>query len=53
MTTASHKEGLLQETVIEYEILLGNGNLVKVSKEENNDLYYSLPWSHGKRNNYS
>lgn len=47
MTTASHKYGLLQETVVEYEVVLGDGSLVKASKEENTDLYYALPWSHG------
>jgi len=47
MTTASHKYGLLQETVVEYEVVLGDGTLVKASKEENTDLYYALPWSHG------
>ena len=48
MTTASHKEGLLQETVLEYEILLGNGEIVNVTKDNQySDLYYALPWAHG------
>jgi len=47
MTTASHKYGLLQETVEEYEVVLGDGELVTASKEKNSDLYYALPWSHG------
>ena len=47
MTTASHKYGLLQETVQEYEVVLGDGSYVKASKTENTELYYALPWSHG------
>jgi len=48
MTTASHKYGLLQETVSEYEVILGNGRVVKVTKDnEFSDLYYTIPWSHG------
>jgi len=47
MTTASHKYGLLQETVTEYEIVLGDGKVVKVTADSNPDLFYTLPWSHG------
>jgi len=47
MTTYSHKVGLYQETVEEYEVVLGDGSVVKASRDENSDLYHCLPWSHG------
>jgi delta24-sterol reductase len=48
MTTASHKYGLLQETVEEFEIVLGSGKLVKAHREgEHADLFHAFPWSHG------
>ncbi|CAG9814997.1 unnamed protein product [Phaedon cochleariae] len=47
MTTHSHKVGLYQENVSSYEVVLGDGSLVRASVEENEDLYKALPWSHG------
>ena len=48
MTTASHKYGLLQETVEEYEIVLGNGQLIRARRDnEYSDLWHTFPWSHG------
>jgi delta24-sterol reductase len=47
MTTASHKHGLLQETVSEYEVVMGDGTLVKATRDEHSDLFHCLPWSHG------
>lgn len=47
MTTHSHKVGLYHETIVSYEVVLGNGSLVKASQDENQDLYRVLPWSHG------
>lgn len=47
MTTHSHKVGLYHENVVSYEVVLGDGSLVKASEEENPDLYKALPWSHG------
>ncbi|XP_049817461.1 delta(24)-sterol reductase-like [Aethina tumida] len=47
MTTHSHKAGLYQETVVAYEVVLGNGSLVKATKDENADLFNALHWSHG------
>ena len=48
MTTASHKYGLLQETVVEYEIVLGDGRLVRARRDnEYADLWHAFPWSHG------
>ncbi|KAK2724984.1 hypothetical protein QYM36_001439 [Artemia franciscana] len=48
MTTYSHKVGLYQETIVSYEVVLGDGSLVKATKDnEYSDLYHCLPWSHG------
>ncbi|KAH7727032.1 Protein Y7A5A.1 [Aphelenchoides avenae] len=48
MTTYSHKVGLYQETVVAYEVVLGDGSVVTVTADnEHSDLYYCLPWSHG------
>jgi len=48
MTTHSHKVGLYQETVLCYEMVLGDGSAVEVTRtNEYSDLYYCLPWSHG------
>ncbi|XP_046464383.1 delta(24)-sterol reductase-like [Daphnia pulex] len=48
MTTYSHKVGLYQETIVAYEVVLGDGSLVRVTKDnEYSDLFYCLPWSHG------
>ena len=48
MTTYSHKVGLYQETIEEYEVVLGDGSLVVASRDnEHSDLYHCLPWSHG------
>ncbi|XP_076029623.1 delta(24)-sterol reductase-like [Oratosquilla oratoria] len=48
MTTYSHKVGLYQETILAYEMVLADGSLIRVTKDnEHRDLYYCLPWSHG------
>ncbi|XP_064114469.1 delta(24)-sterol reductase-like isoform X2 [Macrobrachium nipponense] len=48
MTTYSHKVGLYQETIVTYEMVLADGSLVHVTKDnEYSDMYYTLPWSHG------
>ncbi|CAJ0585537.1 unnamed protein product, partial [Mesorhabditis spiculigera] len=48
MTTHSHKVGLYQETIVEYEVVTGDGKVVKVTADnEHSDLFYCLPWSHG------
>ncbi|KAG5886289.1 hypothetical protein JTB14_001508 [Gonioctena quinquepunctata] len=47
MTTHSHKVGLYHENVVSYEAVLGDGSLVTASREENEDLFKALPWSHG------
>ena len=48
MTTYSHKVGLYQETIEEYEVVLGDGSVVCARRDnEHSDLYHCLPWSHG------
>ncbi|MCA9648745.1 MAG: FAD-binding oxidoreductase [Myxococcales bacterium] len=47
MTTHSHKVGLYQETVVAYEMVLGDGRRVRASADEHEDLFRALPWSHG------
>ncbi|KAJ8924416.1 hypothetical protein NQ315_007212 [Exocentrus adspersus] len=47
MTTHSHKVGLYHETVVSYEVVLGDGSFIQASKDENSDLFRALPWSHG------
>lgn len=45
--TSSHKYGLFQHTCRSFEVVLSDGSVVKCSREENSDLFYALPWSHG------
>jgi delta24-sterol reductase len=47
MTTHSHKVGLLQETVVAYDLVLADGSFVRATAEEHRDLFLALPWSHG------
>ncbi|RCI12967.1 hypothetical protein L249_0489 [Ophiocordyceps polyrhachis-furcata BCC 54312] len=44
---SSHIYGFLSETVHACEVVLGDGTLVRCSREENTDLFHALPWSHG------
>lgn len=45
--TSSHRHGFLFETVEAYEVVLGDGRLVRATRSERADLYHALPWSHG------
>ena len=45
--TSSHKYGLFNDTVVEAELVLANGELVRCSRTENRDLWDALPWSYG------
>jgi delta24-sterol reductase len=45
--TSSHKFGLFQHTCLTYDVVLSDGSLVKCSKDEYPDLFYSIPWSYG------
>lgn len=44
---SSFKFGLVHESIIECEVLTGNGEVVVCSKSKNEDLFYSLPNSLG------
>ncbi|XP_076440884.1 delta(24)-sterol reductase-like [Babylonia areolata] len=45
--TSSHKFGLFQHCCVSFELVLADGTVVNCSKEENPDLFYSVPWSYG------
>lgn len=45
--SSSFKCGLLDETFIEHEVILGNGKIVKASKKENHDLFFGMASSYG------
>ncbi|KAI6184456.1 FAD-binding PCMH-type domain-containing protein [Aphelenchoides bicaudatus] len=48
MTTYSHKVGLYQETILSYDVVTAEGELIHVTADnEHSDLFYCLPWSHG------
>lgn len=47
MTTHSHKVGLYQETVVAYEVVCGDGRVLRATADEHPDLFRALPWSHG------
>jgi delta24-sterol reductase len=47
MTTHSHKVGLLSETVVAYEIVTAQGDLLRVTADSDPELFRALPWSHG------
>lgn len=45
--TNSHIYGTLADTAVMYEVVLADGSVVRATKDENADLFYGLPWSHG------
>lgn len=45
--SSSFKWGLFNNCFSEYEVVLGNGKIVKVSEKENADLFYGLVCSYG------
>jgi FAD/FMN-containing dehydrogenase len=46
--SSSFRYGLVHETILEYEILLGDGRVVTVTPDnEHKDLYYAFPNSYG------
>jgi len=45
--TSSHKYGLFQHICVGYDIVTADGSLVHCSADENPDLFYAIPWSHG------
>ena len=45
---SSHIYGLFSDTVVAYEIVLGDGTLARCMKDnEYSDLFYAIPWSQG------
>ncbi|XP_027088891.1 delta(24)-sterol reductase [Coffea arabica] len=45
---SSHIYGLFSDTVVAYEIILADGQLVRATKDnEYSDLFYAIPWSQG------
>lgn len=45
--SSSHIYGLFQHICVSYELVLCDGTVVTCSREENPDLFYSIPWSYG------
>ncbi|XP_012941138.1 delta(24)-sterol reductase [Aplysia californica] len=45
--TSSHLYGLFQHSCVSFELVTADGSVVKCSKDENPDLFYAVPWSHG------
>jgi delta24-sterol reductase len=45
--SSSHKYGLFQHICISLDIVTAEGKLVHCSENENAELFYSVPWSHG------
>lgn len=44
---SSHKYGLFQYIVESMDIATSDGNIIHCSANENAELFYSIPWSHG------
>lgn len=47
METNGHKDGLFQESVISYELVMSDGTIKFVTAENDPELFYALPWSYG------
>jgi Delta24-sterol reductase len=45
--TSSHKYGLFQHICTAFEIVTAEGKLLRCTPEQNTELYYAIPWSHG------
>ncbi|KAJ3361178.1 hypothetical protein GGF32_007733 [Allomyces javanicus] len=45
--TSSHKYGLFQHTCTAFEVVLPSGDVVFCDKDNNADLFATIPWSHG------
>lgn len=43
----SHRYGMFHETCVAYEIVTGDGQLLRCTEQENSDLFRALPGSHG------
>ncbi len=47
METNSHRIGFFQESVVAYEIVNPQGEVMKIDKVSNPEIFYALPWSCG------
>ncbi len=47
LESSSHRFGQVSDICLEYEVVLGNGEVVRASAEENADLFYGLSGSYG------
>jgi hypothetical protein len=47
LESASHRYGLFSDNCLSYEILLGDGTIVRASPKENADLFYGVVGSYG------
>lgn len=47
LESSSHRYGQFNDLCIEYELLLGDGSMVKASQKENSDLFYGIVGSYG------
>lgn len=45
--TSSHKYGLFQNICVAFELVMANGEVVTCDKDNNPELFYSVPWSYG------
>lgn len=45
--SSSHKYGLFQYICESFELVSAEGKLIHCSRDENPELFYSIPWSHG------
>lgn len=45
--SSSHKYGLFQHICVSFEIVTAEGDVVICSPENNADMFYAIPWSHG------
>ncbi|STX50798.1 oxidoreductase [Legionella busanensis] len=45
--SSSFKYGLIDDSVIEYELILGDGSVITINREQNLDLFNALPGSYG------
>ncbi|MBI4086026.1 MAG: FAD-binding protein [Candidatus Liptonbacteria bacterium] len=45
--SSSFKYGLFHDTCLEYEIVLGNGDVIQTSREKNSDLFWGTACSYG------
>jgi delta24-sterol reductase len=45
--TSSHRHGLFQHICTALEVVMPDGRFLRCTAEENSDMFYALPWSHG------